>query len=49
LQSKKFSAPHFLQRSWFLRPEVLYLRNESNSLWANYSSTEIWLMVRKSF
>lgn len=34
---------------WSLRPEVLYLRDESNSLWGNYSSTEIWMMVRKSF
>ncbi len=34
---------------WSLRPEVLYLRDESNSLWGNYSSTEVWLMVRKSF
>ena len=32
LWSKKFSDPHFLQRSWSLRPEVLYLRDESNSL-----------------
>lgn len=34
---------------WSLRPEVLYLRDESNSLWGNYSSTEVWVMVRKSF
>lgn len=33
---------------WSLRPEVLYLRDESNSLWGNYSSTEVWVMVRKS-
>jgi hypothetical protein len=34
---------------WSLRPQVLYLRDESNTLWGNYSSTEAWLMVRKSF
>ncbi|WP_295406046.1 hypothetical protein [uncultured Thiocystis sp.] len=34
---------------WSLRPEVLYLRDESNSLWGNYSSTEVWVMVRKAF
>ena len=34
---------------WSLRPEVLYLRDESNSLWGNYSSTEVWVNVRKSF
>jgi len=34
---------------WSLRPQVLYLRDESNSLWGIYSSTEAWLMVRKSF
>ena len=34
---------------WSVRPEVLWLRDESNTLWGNYSSTELWLMVRKSF
>jgi hypothetical protein len=36
-------------RGWSLRPQVLYLRDESNTLWANYSSTEAWMMIRKSF
>ena len=35
--------------SWSLRPQVLWLRDESTSLWGNYSSTELWMMVRKSF
>ena len=30
-------------------PRCLYLRDESNSMWGDYSSTEIWLMLRKSF
>ena len=34
---------------WSLRPQVLYLRDESNTPWADYSSTELWAMVRKSF
>ena len=34
---------------WSLRPQVLYLRDESNTLWGDYSSTELWGMVRKSF
>ncbi len=34
---------------WSLRPQVLYLRDESNTLWGNYSSTELWMMVRRSF
>ncbi len=35
--------------SWSLRPQVLWLRDESTSLWGNYSSTELWMMLRKSF
>jgi hypothetical protein len=35
--------------SWSLRPQVLWLRDESSSLWGNYSSTELWMMLRKSF
>jgi hypothetical protein len=35
--------------SWSLRPQVLWLRDESNTLWGNYSSTELWMMVRRSF
>lgn len=34
---------------WSLRPEVLWARDESNTLPGNYSSTEVWMMVRKSF
>ena len=34
---------------WSLRPEVLYLRDEGNTQFSDYSSTEIWMMVRKSF
>jgi hypothetical protein len=34
---------------WSVRPEVLYLRDESNSLWGNYSATEFWMTVRTSF
>jgi hypothetical protein len=34
---------------WSLRPEVLYLRDESNTVEGSYSSTELWLTVRKAF
>jgi hypothetical protein len=34
---------------WSLRPEVLYIRDEGNDAFSDYSSTEIWMMVRKSF
>jgi hypothetical protein len=34
---------------WSLRPEVLYLRDEGNTQFSDYSSTEIWMMVRRSF
>ena len=34
---------------WSLRPQVLYIRDEGNTQFSDYSSTEIWLMVRKSF
>lgn len=34
---------------WSLRPEVLYLRDEGNTPLSDYSSTEIWVTVRKSF
>jgi len=36
-------------RGWSLRPEVVYLRDDSNTVWGNYSSTEVWTTVRKSF
>jgi hypothetical protein len=34
---------------WTFRPEVLYTRDESNILNFNYSATEYWINVRKSF
>jgi hypothetical protein len=34
---------------WTLRPEILYIRDESNALWGNYSSTEVWVAVRRAF
>ena len=36
-------------RSWSLNPEILFIRDQSNILSHNYSSTEIWLNVRKDF
>ena len=36
-------------RSWSLNPEILYIRDDSNILSQNYSSTEIWLTLRKDF
>jgi tetratricopeptide (TPR) repeat protein len=35
--------------SWSLNPEILYIRDESNILAVNYSSTEIWITLRKDF
>lgn len=37
-------APH-----WSLNPEILYIRDSSNILSANYSSTEIWITLRLDF
>jgi len=34
---------------WSLNPEILYIRDQSNILAANYSSTEIWITLRKDF
>jgi hypothetical protein len=34
---------------WSLRPEVLYIRDEGNTQFSDYSATEIWMMVRRSF
>lgn len=34
---------------WTFRPELLYIRDESNSTFFNYSSTEYWINVRKGF
>ena len=35
--------------TWTLRPELLYIRDQSNVVALNYSSTEVWLNVRKDF
>ena len=35
--------------TWSLRPELLYIRDQSNVVALNYSSTEAWLNVRKDF
>ena len=34
---------------WSLNPEVLYVRDSSNVLAANYSSTEVWITLRVDF
>jgi len=36
-------------KSWSLNPEVLYIRDQSNVLAANYSSTEVWVTLRFDF
>jgi tetratricopeptide (TPR) repeat protein len=36
-------------RGWTLRPELLYIRDQSNSVGFNYSATETWINVRKDF
>lgn len=38
-----------LAPGWSLRPEVLYIRDEGDAEFSDYSSTEIWVNVRKSF
>ena len=35
--------------TWSLNPEVLYIRDQSNFLSANYSWSEIWITLRKDF
>jgi len=35
--------------TWSLNPEILYIRDQSNILAGNYSSTEIWITLRKDF
>ena len=35
--------------TWSLNPEILYIRDSSNVLAAKYSSTEIWITLRKDF
>ncbi|HWS05266.1 MAG TPA: tetratricopeptide repeat protein [Burkholderiaceae bacterium] len=34
---------------WSLNPEILYIRDHSNILANNYSSTEIWVTLRRDF
>ena len=34
---------------WSLRPEVLYIRDEGDAEFSDYSATEIWVNVRKYF
>lgn len=38
-----------LGRGWSLRPEILYIRDQSNATAFNYSSTEAWVNVRVDF
>lgn len=35
--------------SWSLNPEILYIRDDSNILAEDYSSTEAWITLRKDF
>ena len=34
---------------WTVRPEILYLRDEGNTRFSDYSATEVWVMLRRSF
>ena len=34
---------------WSLRPEILYIRDQSNATAFNYSSTEAWINIRTDF
>jgi hypothetical protein len=34
---------------WSLRPEVLYIRDEGDTQYSDYSATEFWLIVRASY
>jgi len=36
-------------KTWSLRPEILYIRDQSNTAGFNYSSTEAWINIRKAF
>lgn len=38
-----------LGQGWSLRPEMLYIRDQSNATAFNYSSTEAWINLRKDF
>jgi len=35
--------------TWTLRPEVLWIRDQSNAVNFNYSSTEVWITLRWDF
>ncbi len=35
-------------KTWSLRPEILYIRDQSNAVGFNYSSTEVWINIRKA-
>lgn len=35
--------------NWSLNPEILYIHDDSNILASNYSSTEMWITVRRDF
>ena len=34
---------------WSVRPEVLYIRDEGNTPYSDYSATEVWMMIRRYF
>ena len=34
---------------WSLRPEVLYIKDDGNTRYSDYSATEVWMSVRRSF
>ena len=36
-------------KTWSLRPQILYTRDQSNTVGFNYSSTEVWINIRKAF
>jgi len=40
---------HRFAGGWTLRPEIVYIRDESNKEFATYSSTEMWVTVRRTF
>jgi hypothetical protein len=36
-------------KTWSLRPEILYTSDDSNAAGWSYSSTEVWINIRKAF
>lgn len=40
---------HAFSSGWSLRPELRYIKDDGNTLCSDYSATEIWMSVRKSF